>query len=169
MGTKQKYFRRRGKRGVIYLAERHCGVLLSDCLHTTDERIAELRRREIHISVERGEYRAGKVSFEQAVKESFDALVDGKAESTRRNYESSFRIHLVPWFGKARLTQIDTAELVQYKRAREAKGAGEGLLKQELWLARWVLKRYGRKVEPCREPYKKPHKPVDRFPAPGGA
>ena len=56
MGNKTKYFVRRGKRGVLYLQERHCGVKLSDCLGTTDERIAEVRRREIHISVERGDY-----------------------------------------------------------------------------------------------------------------
>jgi len=55
METKKKYWRPKTKRGVLYLQERHCGVLLNDCLHTTDERIAERRRREIHIAVERGE------------------------------------------------------------------------------------------------------------------
>lgn len=43
MGTKNKYFVRMGRRGVLYLQERHCGIKLGDCLHTMDERIAEIR------------------------------------------------------------------------------------------------------------------------------
>ena len=118
MERKQKYFRRKGKRGIIYLQERYCGVRLCDCLGTTDEKIAEIQRREIHISVERGEYINWKLSFCDAVRESFEALVAGKAIKTRANYEAAFRVHLVPWFGKVRLSEIDTIDLLGYKRAR---------------------------------------------------
>ena len=80
MKTKRKYFVRRGKRGVIYLQERHCGLRLGDCLHTTDEGIAEIRRREIHIAVERGYYENRKTSFAEAVKEWFPKILRGKPE-----------------------------------------------------------------------------------------
>ena len=178
MGTKTKWFRRRGKCrkrcrelgilcecGVIYLAERHCRVMLNDCLGTTDEKIAEIRRRDIHIAVERGDYQSGKILFKDAVRELFEDLVTGKAAKTRANYESLLRLHILPWFGQAPLSVIETGDLVKYQRHRENKdGAGEVMLRQELWLVRWVLKHYGRVVEPAGEPYRKPHKPVDRFP-----
>ena len=177
MGTKTKWFRRRGKCrrrcgalgvececGIIYLAERHCGQALFDCLDTTDEKIAEIRRREIHIAVEKGEYQVWKTKFDLAVQESFGVLTAGKAASTRRNYRVSLYKHLIPQFGEMRLAEIGSAELRKYKELREDEGCGQVVLGRELWLVRWLLRRYGRDLAPLREPFRRPHKPIDRFP-----
>jgi len=146
METKLKYFRRKGSCGVIYLSERYLGIQLWDSLETTDEKIAELQRREIHIAIERGEYTNWKKTFKEAVKESIEGLFAGKSVKTRKNFEASFRLHLVPWFGKARILDIQADDLVEYKRAR------------------WTLKRYGRDIKAPEDPFLKPHRPVDRFP-----
>ena len=82
MGTKRKYFRRKGKRGVIYLSERYMGIQLWDCLDTTDERIAEIRRREKHIQIERGDYQKSKTTFGEAVDYALPGLLKGKARRT---------------------------------------------------------------------------------------
>ena len=148
METKKKYFRYRGKRRVIYLQERHCGHHLKDCLRTTDERIAEIRRREIHIAVERGEYKSWKKTFQVAIDESFSAIVAGKAVSTRKSYRVSVYNHLVPWFSGFRLSDIGRAEMSEYKTMREDQGIGEVGMKRELWLLCCLLRRYGRELAP---------------------
>jgi len=130
---------------------------------TTDEKIAELRRREVHIAVERGEYTNWKMFFKDAVKKSTKLLLAGKSPRTREVYSDIFRVHLNPWFGKARISEIQSSDLLEYKRAREAKGVAEESLKKEIWLTRWLLKQYGRDVEGPKEAYLYPHKPVDRF------
>ncbi|MCH7650670.1 MAG: site-specific integrase [Nitrospinae bacterium] len=164
METKNKYFRYRGKRRIIYLQERHCGYLLKDCLGTTDEQIALIRRREIHIAVERGEYKSWKKTFEVAIDESFPAMVAGKAASTRKSYRVSVYNHLVPWFTGVRLSDIGRAEMSEYKTMREDQGIGEVGMKRELWLLCCLVRRYGRELMPLREAYRHPHRPVDHFP-----
>ena len=163
MGTKNKYFRRRGKRDVIYLQERHCGVSLNDCLGTTDEKIAEIRRREIHIAIERGEYELRKTSFRDAVSEVKSDLFLGKSESTKENYESFFKNHLIPWFGNARLPEIEDKDLVDFKRALESKGYSERTIKTAIWLVGAVLGKYNISLKVPKETYLKPEKVFERF------
>ena len=158
METKHKYFRRRGKREVIYLQERHCGVSLNDCLGTTDEKIAEIRRREIHIAVERGEYELRKTSFRDAVSEVKSDLFLGKSESTKENYESFFKNHLIPWFGKACLPDIEDKDLVNFKRVSESKGYSERTIKTAIWLVGAVLGKYNISLKVPKETYLKPEK-----------
>lgn len=164
MVRKKSYMVRRGKRGVWYLQERHCGVRLGDCLQTTDERIAEIRRREIHISVERGDYLNSKRLFADAVEQVRPALYKGKAAGTCTIYDDAFRNHILPWFGEAGVAAIETPDLVEYKRSRERVATAEMSIKKEIWLIRWVLKQFGRAVKAPDESYAHPHKPVDRFP-----
>jgi len=163
MGNKKKYFVVRGKRKVIYLQERHCGVKLGDCLNTTDERIAEIRRREIHITVERGDYLNFKTLFADAVEKVRTILYLGKAPNTIGIYENALNNHILPWFGKASISSINSVDLVEYKRNRERKGTGETSIKNEIWLIRWLLKRFGINLKSPDEAYLYPHKPVDRF------
>ena len=160
----KKYFRRKGKRGVLYLQERHQGVPLWDCLKTTDERIAEIRRREIHIAVERGDYQNFKTLFKDAVKKKEKVLYGGKAEATRKIYAGMLLRHIVPWFGEAPVSEIQPKDLLEYKEHREDMGAGEVGVRQEIWLVSWLLGEFGRVVKlPKRTKYRYPHKPVDKF------
>ena len=163
MNRKQNYFRRKGKRGVLYLQERHCGVALFDCLGTTDERIAEHRRREIHIAVERGEYENWRTSFADAVAKDRAVLMAGKAPSTQANYGSILDSNLLPYFGKARVSQIQTQDLTAYKDHREKKSVKDVTIRQEIWMVRWFLRRCGRSIDPPEDKYRYPHKPTDRF------
>jgi len=163
METKKAYFRPRGKRGVIYLQERHCGVKLSDCLHTTDERIAEIRRREIHIAIERGDYQNRKRSFAEAVKEQFPKMMKGKSENTKERYKICLDKHLLPWFQDAMLTNILLQDLLEYKEARENEGAGESALKIEFYLLRAVLKANNLDLKLPKLSWLKPGIKVERF------
>jgi len=163
MGTKKKYFRPRGKRGVIYLQERYCGVKLSDCLHTTDEKIAEIRRREIHIAVERGDYFNRKTSFAEAVKEQLPKILEGKSERTQSLYKAYLRNHLLPWFQDAMLTNILPKDLLEYKEIREREGAGEATLKAEIHLLRFVLKANNLSLKLPKLSWAKPVNKVERF------
>lgn len=181
MGTKNKYFRPRGKciseptceelkrkecicPRVLYLDERHCGVKLSDCLHTTDKKIAEIRRREIHIAVERGDYSNYKYKFADIVDEFLDRITCGLAESTKNHYHLIFSSHLIPWFGEARLIDICQNDLLEYKLARESKGVGQVALTQEMWLFRKLLAFKGITIKPLTDGFKKPASVIDRFP-----
>ena len=140
MGTKKKYSVRRGKRRVTYLQERHCGLKLGDCLQTADEKIAEIRRREIHVSVERGDYENRKTSFEDAVKVQFPKKLEGKSENTKKRYKVCLNRHSLPWFQGAMLMDILPNDLLEYKEAKGKEGAGESALKIEFYLLRAVLK-----------------------------
>ena len=163
MGTKKKYFVRRGKRGVIYLQERHCGLKLGDCLDTTDERIAEIRRREIHIAVERGDYQNRKKSFAEAVKEQLPMMLRGKSEATRKQYECRFKNHLLPWFQEAMLADILPNDLLEYKEARESHRAGQLTLRIEIRLLRAVLKSYDFDLKLPKMSWLNPEVKVERF------
>lgn len=163
MDRKQKYFRRRGKRGVIYLSERYMGIQLWDSLDTTDERIAEIRRREKHIQIEKGDYQKSRTTFNEAVVESLPGLLKGKAARTRSGYQASFKNHIVPWFGQAGILDLTDADLIEYKGSRESTGAGQKTIIMELWLLRWVLERYKITLEPLKQAYIKPEKVYDRF------
>ena len=163
METKRKYFVRRGKRGVIYLQERHCGLKLGDCLDTTDEKIAEIRRREIHILVERGDYLNKKTSFGDAAKEQFPKMLDGKALNTKRFYKNCLNNHLLPWFQDAMITDVLPNDLLEYKEARESKGAGESTLKIEFYLLRAVLKANNLDLKLPKLSWLKPKVKVERF------
>ena len=163
MGTKKKYFVRRGKRGVIYLQERHCGLKLGDCLQTTDERIAEIRRREIHISVERGDYENRKTSFTEAVKEQLPKMLKGKSENTKERYKICLDKHLLPWFQDAMITDILPHDLLEYKETRENQGAGESALTIEIFLLRSVLKANNLDLKLPKLSWVKPKAKVERF------
>ena len=163
MKTKEKYFVRRGKRGVIYLQERHCGLKLGDCLGTTDERIAEIRRREIHISIERGDYLNQKTSFANAVKEQLPKMLRGKSKKTQSTYTICLNKHLLPWFQDAMLTSILPNDLLEYKEAREDQGAGESTLRAEIYLLRTVLKANNIDLKLPKLSWAKPNTKAERF------
>ena len=163
METKKKYFVRRGKRGVIYLQERHCGLKLGDCLDTTDEKIAEIRRREIHILVERGDYEKRKTSFRDAVKEQFPKMLKGKSKGTEVRYNTCLNKHLLPWFQDAMITDILPNDLLEYKEARESQGAGQSTLVIEIRLFRAVLKANNIDLKLPKLSWLKPGIKVERF------
>ena len=163
MKTKRKYFVRRGKRGVIYLQERHCGLKLGDCLDTTDERIAEVRRREIHIFVERGDYENRKLKFADIAGTFFEDVTRGRSLSTGISYGIAFDKHLIPWFGEALLCDIQQNDLLEYKRARESQGASEVTLKREMRLFRKLMESKGIIIKPLKEAFIKPAVMIDRF------
>jgi len=164
METKQKYFRRRGKRGVIYLQERHDGTLLNDCLNTTDAKIAEIRRREIHISVERGDYLNFKVKFKTGADDFVKEITRGSSDNTKRIYRTVFEKHLTPRFGEARFGDIKQSDLLEYKRFRETQGAGQVALTHEMWLFRRYTASKGVIIKPIKDGFVKPAVTVDRFP-----
>jgi len=163
MGTKKKYFVRRGKRGVLYLQERHCGLKLGDCLDTTDEKIAEIRRRKIHILVERGDYQNRKTSFAEAVKEQLPKMLKGRSENTKKRYKICLNTHLLPWFQNAMIADILPNDLLEYKEARENEGAGESALKIEFYLLRAVLKANNIDLKLPKLSWANPKTKVDRF------
>lgn len=163
MIRKQNYFKRRGKRGVIYLNERHCGVQLWDCLETTDERIAEIRRREIHIAVERGDYQKRKTKVKKALNETIEARLIGLEDATKKTYRHHIKKHLVPYFGECSLLELESEDLIQYKRFREGEGASEETISAEIWLFIALLKENGIELKPVAEGYLKPKRKIDRF------
>ena len=163
MKTKQKYFVRRGKRGVIYLQERHCGLKLGDCLDTTDERIAEIRRREIHIAVERGDYENRKTSFAEAVKEQLPKMLKGKSKGTEILYKICLNKHLLSWFQDAMIADILSNDLLEYKEASEEQGAGESTLKTEIRLLRAILKANNLDLKLPKLAWAKPNIKAERF------
>lgn len=163
MIRKQNYFKRRGKRGTIYLNERHCGVQLWDCLDTTDERIAEIRRREIHIAVERGDYQKFKTKVESVLSKTVEDHLIGLSASTKKTYRLHVKKHLDPYFGAVTLAQLESADLVEYKRFREGQGASEETISGEIWLFVSMLKKHGVELDPVDEAYIKPKRNIDRF------
>lgn len=149
---------------MIYLQERYYGIRLGDCLGTTDEKIAEIRRREIHIALERGEYQNRKKQFADVVEDFLEAATKGKASSTKVTYKNAFRLHVTPWFGAALLGDIRQGDLLEYKRFRESEGAGQYALTLEMWLFRKLMKSKGVTIELLGdEPFLNPGKVIDRF------
>ena len=163
MGTKKKYFVRRGKGKVFYLQERYRGMKLGDCLQTTDEKVAEIRRLEIHILIQKGDYENRKTSFGNAVKEQLPKMVRGKSEGTKIRYKTCFNKHLLPWFQDAKLTDILPNDLLEYKEVRENQGASEPTLKIEFYLLRAVLKANNLDLKLPKLFWVKPKVKVERF------
>ena len=108
-----KLMERRGKRGNWYANCRHLGIKLSDCLETTDERLAEKRLAELKILVERGEYKLWKKTFEQCCDEYVSGFDLNKPNHGR--YESIVRVHLKPHFGKSGIVEIAKRTLFNFK------------------------------------------------------
>ena len=58
--VQKKEIRKRGKRENYYAACRYKGILIQDCLGTTDVRIAFQRLAELKFQIDKGEYQSWK-------------------------------------------------------------------------------------------------------------
>lgn len=117
-----EYMIQRGTRKVWYARKRVNGTRLRDCLETTDEREARKRMAELELAVERGEYHSFKRGFMMAVEEFLPKA------SQREEY--IIRCHLVPYFKKFTIGEINDYEVYKYHEANKHKP--ESSLKKEL-------------------------------------
>lgn len=132
--------RQKGKGGIWYANCRYMGIPLSDCLGTSDRRIAERRLAEIKFSVERGDYQRWKKKFEDVAAEYIEKVLPQKSKSAVVRYHGVVVKHLIPFFKGRRVNEIDQASVVDYKLRRESEGAIEGTIRKELQVIKQIMK-----------------------------
>ena len=97
----KREIRPRGKQGIFYACCRRQGILLQDCLQTTDEQWAVTRLAELKLQVDRGEYQSWKLSWDQV--EADYLKEDGR-------YDHIVRKHLNPFFSGKRVKEITNCD-----------------------------------------------------------
>ena len=117
-----EYMIQRGDNKIWYARKRVNGVRIRDCLGTTDERLARKNFAELELAVERGEYHSFKRDFMEAVEEFLPT-------ATIRE-EIIVRCHLVSYFAKFKIGEINEYEVFKYHEANKRKP--ESSLKKEL-------------------------------------
>ena len=118
----KKPIRRRGKEPMPgqpdtrnwYAHKKHMGVLIDDCLGTSDERLAMRRLDDLLREVERGEYQTGKKLFEKACDHYEAAVLKKRSESVQELHAGVIRNHLVPEFRGRKLSEIDQMDVLKY-------------------------------------------------------
>jgi len=110
-----RIIKRSKKPGSFYFANTwHCGVRLRDCLKTSDRREAQRRLTELEISVERGEYQKGNITFEKLV-------ADFKKPSVRD--DGIIRTHLLPVFAGKRVWDLDVESFLKNLSAKQSQSS----------------------------------------------
>lgn len=100
--------RSKGKRGVKYANTHYKGIKLSDCLDTTDERIAHRRLQQIFNEIDEGRYQSFKKTFDWCVEQYYLKVEPTIPKQSRERYRSAIRAHLLPEFKGKRISEIVT-------------------------------------------------------------
>ena len=133
----KREIRPRGKQGIFYACCRRQGILLQDCLQTTDEQWAVTRLAELKLQVDRGEYQSWKLSWDQV--EADYLKEDGR-------YDHIVRKHLNPFFSGKRVKEITNYDpktgkslVAEYFRIKG--DLPESSLKKHARVLKWILQR----------------------------
>ena len=141
--VQKKEIRKRGKRENYYAACRYKGILIQDCLGTTDVRIAFQRLAELKFQIDKGEYQSWK-------KTGNETEVDYLKEDGR--YEYIVRLHLRPFFSGKRIMEITNYDpktgkslVAEYFRIKG--DLPKSSLKKHARVLKWILQRGDRNFE----------------------
>lgn len=121
----------------LYANCSYLGVYIGDCLGTTDERLAKRRLEELKLQVERGEYQAGRRTFEKAVAEYRNAILSERSKSVQERHDVVIRKHLNPVFKGKRIAEISPNDVYQFFR-KHSKDP-ESSLKKKLRVLKEIL------------------------------
>jgi len=139
----KREIRPRGNRGVFYASCRWKGILLQDCLQTTDEQLARIRLADLKNQIDRGEYQSWKLSWDQI--EADYLREDGR-------YDYIVRKHLNPFFRGKRVKEVTNYNpkngkslVTEYFRIKG--DLPESSLKKHARVLKWILRRGDRKFE----------------------
>ena len=86
---------------------RFMGVVLHDCLGTSDERLARRRLEHFKALVERGEYQLHKRKINELIQEYREKVLPTKTKSSQIRYESLVKTHLEAFFEDCRIAGIE--------------------------------------------------------------
>jgi len=100
-----KEMRQKGKN--FYANCRHMGVLLQDCLGTSDDRLARRRLEQLKALVERGEYQLHKRKINELIQEYREKVLPAKTKSSQVRYESLVKTHIEPFFAGCKIAGIE--------------------------------------------------------------
>jgi integrase len=104
-GAMPKEMRQKGRN--YYANCRFMGLVLQDCLGTSDERSARRRLEHLKALVERGEYQLHKRKIGELIHEYEEKVLPNKTKASQDRYKSIVKVHLDPFFAEHRLAGIE--------------------------------------------------------------
>lgn len=99
----------------------HQGTYIGDCLGTSDRRLAERELARLKVEVEGGRYKAYKKKFDVLTREYRKEHLTKKSATQQERADYIIRLHLLPWFGEMRISEINDYEVYKYVQANREK------------------------------------------------
>lgn len=114
------------------------GVLLDgEGNPTQDRRLAERILAKHKMEVDEGRYLAWKRIFRDLVEEYRKKVLSKKSECSQERTDYIIRLHILPWFGEMRVSEIDEYTVYQYFQKNKKKP--QSTLKKELRVLREIV------------------------------
>ena len=133
----------KGDSGNWYAECRHKNVRIRGILRdaegnpTQDRRLAERILAKHKMEVDEGRYLAWKRIFSDLVEEYKKKVLPRKTKCSQERTDYIIRLHILPWFGKMRVSEIDEFAVYQYFQRNRKKP--QSTLKKELRVLREIV------------------------------